>query len=239
MDATERSFYVPVMGHDHEGQRVSRRTIFAGISSVGFGRLLAACGARRRQLGDDLDRRDGDPAGDHDGRPHRSVRRRGYLHADADDDAGAVLLRRRQDPQRCPRGSGGYAAAGGDQGAGQRDLQAAAQRGGRGLALRRRRPLFRRRVESASRRRSGGGGRPPAAGGALPALRVAVLGRRSQTTGRTSRRPTTSVTCAAPRSPTPTASSSSPRSGRAGTAGVRSTFTRWCTSANRGYSPRS
>ena len=32
------------MGHDHEGQRVSRRAIFAGISSVGLGGLLAACG---------------------------------------------------------------------------------------------------------------------------------------------------------------------------------------------------
>lgn len=32
------------MGHDHhEGQRVSRRTIFAGISSIGLGSLLAAC----------------------------------------------------------------------------------------------------------------------------------------------------------------------------------------------------
>src|SRR3954469_11891980 len=29
---------------DHEGQRVSRRAIFAGISSVGLGSLLAACG---------------------------------------------------------------------------------------------------------------------------------------------------------------------------------------------------
>ncbi|WP_144121897.1 protocatechuate dioxygenase [Catellatospora sichuanensis] len=32
------------MGHDHEGQRVSRRSIFAGISSIGLGSLLAACG---------------------------------------------------------------------------------------------------------------------------------------------------------------------------------------------------
>ncbi|GAA2379349.1 protocatechuate dioxygenase [Catellatospora methionotrophica] len=32
------------MGHDHEGQRVSRRSIFAGISAVGLGSLLAACG---------------------------------------------------------------------------------------------------------------------------------------------------------------------------------------------------
>ena len=32
------------MGHDHhEGQRVSRRTVFAGISSIGLGSLLAAC----------------------------------------------------------------------------------------------------------------------------------------------------------------------------------------------------
>jgi protocatechuate 3,4-dioxygenase beta subunit len=30
---------------DHEGQRVSRRAIFAGISSVGLGSLLAACGS--------------------------------------------------------------------------------------------------------------------------------------------------------------------------------------------------
>ncbi|WP_027341674.1 dioxygenase family protein [Hamadaea tsunoensis] len=33
------------MGHDHEGQRVSRRAVFAGISSVGLTGLLAACGA--------------------------------------------------------------------------------------------------------------------------------------------------------------------------------------------------
>ncbi|TMR92095.1 intradiol ring-cleavage dioxygenase [Nonomuraea basaltis] len=33
------------MGHDHEGQRVSRRRLFAGISSVGLGGLLAACGS--------------------------------------------------------------------------------------------------------------------------------------------------------------------------------------------------
>lgn len=33
-----------MMRHDHEGQRVSRRTIFAGISSIGLGSLLAACG---------------------------------------------------------------------------------------------------------------------------------------------------------------------------------------------------
>ena len=33
------------MGHDHEGQRVSRRGIIAGISSVGLGSLLAACGS--------------------------------------------------------------------------------------------------------------------------------------------------------------------------------------------------
>jgi protocatechuate 3,4-dioxygenase beta subunit len=32
------------MGHDHEGQRVSRRAIFAGVSSIGLGSLLAACG---------------------------------------------------------------------------------------------------------------------------------------------------------------------------------------------------
>lgn len=32
------------MHHDHEGQRVSRRAIFAGISSLGLGSLLAACG---------------------------------------------------------------------------------------------------------------------------------------------------------------------------------------------------
>jgi len=32
------------MGHDHEGQRVSRRALFAGITSVGFGGVLAACG---------------------------------------------------------------------------------------------------------------------------------------------------------------------------------------------------
>jgi protocatechuate 3,4-dioxygenase beta subunit len=31
------------MGHDHEGQRVSRRAIFAGISSIGLGSLLTAC----------------------------------------------------------------------------------------------------------------------------------------------------------------------------------------------------
>ncbi|TYB66094.1 protocatechuate dioxygenase [Nonomuraea sp. PA05] len=31
------------MGHDHEGQRVSRRRLFAGISSIGLGTLLAAC----------------------------------------------------------------------------------------------------------------------------------------------------------------------------------------------------
>ncbi|WP_188190110.1 dioxygenase family protein [Nonomuraea sp. SYSU D8015] len=31
------------MGHDHEGQRVSRRRLFAGISSIGLGSLLAAC----------------------------------------------------------------------------------------------------------------------------------------------------------------------------------------------------
>jgi protocatechuate 3,4-dioxygenase beta subunit len=31
------------MEHDHEGQRVSRRTLFAGISSLGLGGLLAAC----------------------------------------------------------------------------------------------------------------------------------------------------------------------------------------------------
>ncbi|MBB5870357.1 protocatechuate 3,4-dioxygenase beta subunit [Allocatelliglobosispora scoriae] len=33
------------MGHDHEGQRVSRRAIFAGVSSIGLGSLLAACGS--------------------------------------------------------------------------------------------------------------------------------------------------------------------------------------------------
>ncbi|MEV4108506.1 intradiol ring-cleavage dioxygenase [Nonomuraea sp. NPDC049695] len=33
------------MGHDHEGQRVSRRRLFAGISSLGLGSLLAACAA--------------------------------------------------------------------------------------------------------------------------------------------------------------------------------------------------
>ncbi|MEV7012813.1 intradiol ring-cleavage dioxygenase [Streptosporangium sp. NPDC051022] len=32
------------MGHDHEGQRVSRRTALAGIGAVGLGALLAACG---------------------------------------------------------------------------------------------------------------------------------------------------------------------------------------------------
>jgi len=32
------------MGHDHEGQRVSRRRIIAGVSSVGLGALLTACG---------------------------------------------------------------------------------------------------------------------------------------------------------------------------------------------------
>ncbi|TMR10317.1 hypothetical protein ETD86_40095, partial [Nonomuraea turkmeniaca] len=33
------------MGHDHEGQRVSRRRLFAGVSSLGLGTLLAACGS--------------------------------------------------------------------------------------------------------------------------------------------------------------------------------------------------
>ena len=31
------------MGQDHEGQRVSRRGVFAGISSIGLGTLLTAC----------------------------------------------------------------------------------------------------------------------------------------------------------------------------------------------------
>jgi protocatechuate 3,4-dioxygenase beta subunit len=31
------------VGHDHDGQRVSRRRLFAGISSIGLGTLLAAC----------------------------------------------------------------------------------------------------------------------------------------------------------------------------------------------------
>ncbi|MGP3956916.1 intradiol ring-cleavage dioxygenase [Nonomuraea sp. 3N208] len=33
------------MGRDHEGQRVSRRRLFAGVSSLGLGSLLAACGS--------------------------------------------------------------------------------------------------------------------------------------------------------------------------------------------------
>ncbi|RVX38346.1 protocatechuate 3,4-dioxygenase beta subunit [Nonomuraea polychroma] len=33
------------MGHDHEGQRVSRRRLISGISSLGLGGLLAACGS--------------------------------------------------------------------------------------------------------------------------------------------------------------------------------------------------
>ncbi|MEV6152293.1 intradiol ring-cleavage dioxygenase [Nonomuraea sp. NPDC052129] len=32
------------MGHDHEGQRVSRRRLITGVSSLGLGSLLAACG---------------------------------------------------------------------------------------------------------------------------------------------------------------------------------------------------
>ncbi|GAA3444616.1 protocatechuate dioxygenase [Planomonospora venezuelensis] len=32
------------MGHDHEGQRVSRRTALAGIGTIGLGAILAACG---------------------------------------------------------------------------------------------------------------------------------------------------------------------------------------------------
>ncbi|WP_371479133.1 hypothetical protein [Kitasatospora sp. NBC_00315] len=31
-------------GHEHEGRRVGRRTALAGISSIGLGALLAACG---------------------------------------------------------------------------------------------------------------------------------------------------------------------------------------------------
>jgi hypothetical protein len=31
------------MGHDHEGQRVSRRRILAGVSSIGLTGLLSAC----------------------------------------------------------------------------------------------------------------------------------------------------------------------------------------------------
>ncbi|PZG18861.1 intradiol ring-cleavage dioxygenase [Nonomuraea aridisoli] len=31
------------MGHDHEGQRVSRRRLITGVSSIGLGGLLAAC----------------------------------------------------------------------------------------------------------------------------------------------------------------------------------------------------
>ncbi|MFI7125179.1 intradiol ring-cleavage dioxygenase [Nonomuraea sp. NPDC050153] len=34
------------MGHDHEGQRVSRRRLIAGISSLGLGAVLSAPGAR-------------------------------------------------------------------------------------------------------------------------------------------------------------------------------------------------
>ncbi|MGI5158651.1 hypothetical protein [Microbispora sp. CA-102843] len=33
-------------GHDHEGQRVSRRTAVAGISAIGLGALLSACGTK-------------------------------------------------------------------------------------------------------------------------------------------------------------------------------------------------
>nr|MDT0657248.1 hypothetical protein [Micromonospora sp. DSM 115978] len=33
------------MGHDHEGQRVSRRALLAGVSSVGLGALITACGS--------------------------------------------------------------------------------------------------------------------------------------------------------------------------------------------------
>ena len=39
-----RCSYAPGMRHDHDGQRVSRRTALAGIGSVGLGALLAACG---------------------------------------------------------------------------------------------------------------------------------------------------------------------------------------------------
>ncbi|MCR6489113.1 protocatechuate dioxygenase [Amycolatopsis sp. OK19-0408] len=34
------------MAHDHEGQRVSRRRLLAGVSSVGFGALVTACAGR-------------------------------------------------------------------------------------------------------------------------------------------------------------------------------------------------
>lgn len=34
------------MGHDHESQRVSRRRLLAGVSSVGFGALVTACAGR-------------------------------------------------------------------------------------------------------------------------------------------------------------------------------------------------
>jgi len=34
------------MGHDHEGQRVSRRRVLAGVSSVGLGALVTACAGK-------------------------------------------------------------------------------------------------------------------------------------------------------------------------------------------------
>jgi protocatechuate 3,4-dioxygenase beta subunit len=34
------------MGHDHEGQRVSRRRMLAGVSSVGLGALVTACAGK-------------------------------------------------------------------------------------------------------------------------------------------------------------------------------------------------
>ncbi|HET6710564.1 protocatechuate dioxygenase [Amycolatopsis sp.] len=34
------------MGNDHEGQRVSRRRLLAGVSSIGFGALVAACAGK-------------------------------------------------------------------------------------------------------------------------------------------------------------------------------------------------
>jgi len=34
------------MGNDHEGQRVSRRRLLAGVSSVGLGALVTACAGK-------------------------------------------------------------------------------------------------------------------------------------------------------------------------------------------------
>ena len=157
------------------------------------GRRRGAGRAHRRAHAQPLQRRGG------------TLRRVGLLLAHGRGDRGAVLLRRRRDPQRHPRGPRGHAAAARAPGPRRRLLRAAPQRRRGHLALRRARQLL--GLRGGHRRAAGAPTRRPTCAAPRRPTR-----RGSSSSTRSTRASIPAAPCTSTPRSTSTAGPSSPRS---------------------------